>query len=93
VVEARSTVGRGAVNDWPKIGASIRPRPKVVQEVTMSNHKSPLSDRDAFMQSLALFDRPDGELRQRVLPGDLDVDAVLEAAFDQALTHTSLLPL
>ena len=55
-------------------------------------NKTEKSDRDAFFASLALFDRDERELRQRALPGDTDIDAVVEAAFHRALGNPSILP-
>ena len=37
------------------------------------------TDREIFMQSLALFDRP--ESKDRVLEEDVDIDAFVEGAF------------
>jgi hypothetical protein len=37
------------------------------------------TDREVFMQSLALFDRP--ESKERVLESDVDIDAFVEGAF------------
>jgi len=51
------------------------------------------SDRDVFFASLALFDRDEGELHQRALPSDTDVDIFVESAFHKALGNPSLLPL
>ena len=55
--------------------------------------KTETSDRDAFFASLALFDRDERELRQRALPGDTDVDAVVEAAFARVQRNPTILPL
>ncbi len=46
----------------------------------MSPKRSPADDKTAFFASLALFDRPEKELRQRVLEHDDDVDGFVEAA-------------
>lgn len=51
------------------------------------------TDRDVFFASLALFDREEKEMRQRVLPADTDIDATVEAAFMKALGNPSLLPM
>jgi hypothetical protein len=56
-------------------------------------HKNDSADRDVFFATLALYDRDERELRQRVLPGDTDVEAVVEAAFARALGNLSLLPM
>jgi hypothetical protein len=63
----------------------------VVVEVAM--HKKPDTDSETFFASLALFDRDEGELRQRALPADTDVDIFVESAFHKALGNPSLLPL
>ena len=41
--------------------------------------KSAPTDRELFMQSLALFDRPDE--KQQPLDGDVDIDAFVESSF------------
>jgi hypothetical protein len=46
----------------------------------MTSRKSP-TDKEAFMASLALFDRPESELRQRCLDESADVDAFVDNAF------------
>ncbi len=56
-------------------------------------HKKPDTDSETFFASLALFDRDEGELRQRALPADTDVDIFVESAFHKALGNPSLLPL
>jgi hypothetical protein len=57
------------------------------------HNKNEKADRDVFFATLALYDRPERELRQRALPGDTDVDAVVEAAFARALGNPSILPM
>jgi hypothetical protein len=47
---------------------------------SMAPKKTP-TDREMFLASLALFDRPESELRQRPLDEDADVDAFVEAVF------------
>jgi hypothetical protein len=39
------------------------------------------SDREIVSEALALFDRPESELHQRVLDADADVDAFVDRAF------------
>jgi hypothetical protein len=51
------------------------------------------ADAAAFAASLALFDRPEGELHGRALPADTDVEAAIEAAFQRFLGNPSRLPL
>ena len=51
------------------------------------------ADAAAFFASLALFDRPESELRGAAFPTDTDVDAAVEAAFQRALGNPSCLPL
>lgn len=46
----------------------------------MAPKNSP-TDREAFLASLALYDRPEPELHQRVLDEDCDVDAFVDRAF------------
>ncbi|HEY1101004.1 MAG TPA: hypothetical protein VGF99_18845 [Myxococcota bacterium] len=55
--------------------------------------KKPDTDRDTFFASLAIYDRDEGELHQRALPADTDVDVFVESAFHKALGNPSLLPL
>ena len=50
-------------------------------------------DKATFAASLALYDRPEAELRGQVLPADTDVDAAVEAAFQRALGNPSCLPM
>jgi hypothetical protein len=56
-------------------------------------NKPESTDRDAFLASLALFDRDDRDLRQRALPGDTDIDAAVDAAFARLQRNPTLLPL
>jgi hypothetical protein len=43
--------------------------------------RNEVEDRNAFIASLAIFDRPEEELRTKCLPPATDVDAFLAAAF------------
>ena len=40
-----------------------------------------MSDREIVQEALALFDRPEGELHQRVLDADADTDGFVERFF------------
>ena len=58
----------------------------------MSPKRSHADDRRAFLASLALFDRPERELRERVLEPDDDIDAFLDEAIRDAIRMNVTLP-
>jgi hypothetical protein len=56
-----------------------RKRPYFVP--SMPPMMSAASDREVVNQALALFDRPEGELHQRVLDADADTDGFVDRFF------------
>ncbi len=51
------------------------------------------TDRELFFKSLALFDKDESQLRARVLPADVDIDATVDAAFNMMMGNPSILPM
>ena len=47
----------------------------------MSPKQPHQTDRELFAEALRMFDRPEGELHQRPLEADEDVDAFIDTAF------------
>ena len=43
--------------------------------------KTPLSDKETFLNSLKIYDRPESELHHRPLDEDVDTDAFIDGAF------------
>jgi hypothetical protein len=54
--------------------------------------KNPASDKEAFFASLAIYDRPEHELHQRVLDEDCDVDGFIERAFSKSVGKNGTIP-
>ena len=52
--------------------------------MALPTKKIDAADREAFFRTLALYDRPEAELRQRVLDADVDIDAFVDRAFGGA---------